>query len=282
LTHTAAAPTARRAQLAVFIVGAPRSGSSHLLNLLAAHPGLAHLTNTSCWAWPTYGPATTRKRPCPPAVAAASDSKLLKVDPAWLLPAEGEDVLNRAIPVHEHRYRHTYRLQPAAIADPDLLQRAVGAHLAHFDARWFLAKSPFNTFRIPHLVALFGTACRFLHLHRDGYQTAASIAANRFAYQHTGLPDTPAGAWAAHVQAALDHTDAAPMLHVAYEQLAADPAATLRLITDWLAISPLPPLPPTRTPPPNPRGEPCDPLIEQLHARLADFAPAAATSEGAR
>lgn len=60
------------------------------------------------------------------------------------------------------------------------------------------------------------------------------------------------------------------MLHVAYEQLAADPAATPRRITDWLAIPPAPPLPPPRTPPPARPAGPCDPLIDELHARLAE------------
>lgn len=267
--HTAASICDRRPELAVFIVGAPRSGTSHLFNLLATHPGLAHLTNVSCWAWPTFGLATTGKRPCPPDLAAASDSKQLKVDPIWRLPAEGEDVLNRTVPAYAHLRRHTYRLQPAAVTDPALLHRAVGAHLIHLDARWFLAKSPFNTFRIPQLAALFGAAARFVHLHRDGYQSAASIAANRFEYQQPGSPGTPIGAWIAHVRAAVEHSEDVPMLHVAYERLASAPVATLRWITDWLAVPAWPIAAPPRTAPqPRPAG-PRDAVVEELHARLA-------------
>lgn len=40
--------------LVVLIVGAPRSGTSHLFNLLARHTGFAYFTTVSCWAWPTY------------------------------------------------------------------------------------------------------------------------------------------------------------------------------------------------------------------------------------
>jgi hypothetical protein len=36
----------------VIIVGAPRSGTSHLHNLLAATGRYAYFTTASCWAWP--------------------------------------------------------------------------------------------------------------------------------------------------------------------------------------------------------------------------------------
>lgn len=169
---------------------------------------------------------------------------------------------------YRHLRRHTYQLHPATVADPALLHQAVGSHLAHFAASWFLAKSPFNTFRIHQLARLFGPACRFIHLHR-GYQAIASIAANRFAYHHPGQPSTPTDAWVAHVQAALEQVDAAPMLHVAYERLAADPAAVLMRIAGWLGVAPPTAAPQRRTPPPSRPPGPRARVVEDLHARLA-------------
>lgn len=81
-------------------------------------------------------------------------------------------------------------------------------------------------------------------------------------------PSTPTGAWAAHVQAALEQADAAPMLHIAYEQLAADPFAVVSRAADWLGIPP-PAAAPRRTPPPPRPAGPRDKVVEDLHARLA-------------
>jgi hypothetical protein len=38
--------------MVLIIVGAPRSGTSHLFNLLAGTGMFAYLTTASCWAWP--------------------------------------------------------------------------------------------------------------------------------------------------------------------------------------------------------------------------------------
>ena len=45
-------PLATPPSMVVMIVGAPRSGTSDLFNLLAATGKFAYLTTASCWAWP--------------------------------------------------------------------------------------------------------------------------------------------------------------------------------------------------------------------------------------
>jgi thymidylate synthase len=172
-------------RLVVLVVGAPRSGTSHLLNLLAFQQRFAYLTNVSCWAWPTYHLARTRKRPFAtlgPGIFSA-DSKRLKLDARLVLPTEGEDVLARAIPCYERLRGHEYRLLPAHVRDPALLMGSLRAHLEHFERSAIVVKSPFNAFRIGELRALLGDAVRIVHIHRDGYAAAASIAANGFAYR---------------------------------------------------------------------------------------------------
>ncbi|MFI7243367.1 hypothetical protein [Streptomyces qinglanensis] len=47
-------------QTLVFIVGAPRSGTSHLYNVLAHTSDYAYFTTASCWAWPVHN---LRRRP---------------------------------------------------------------------------------------------------------------------------------------------------------------------------------------------------------------------------
>lgn len=224
--------------MAVFIVGAPRSGTSYLFNLLAAHGAFAFFTNVSCWAWPTYGLAHTAKKLFTDLGdhAFAIDTKALKLDPRLIVPAEAEDIFQRAIPCYTHLGGHEYQLTNPKLADPDVLDRAIAAHLDYLRSRRFLAKSPFNTFRIVELHQRFGARCRFIHLCRNGYDVAASIRANGFTYHHRGRRLTAEAAWATHVDTALRHASRVPMLLLRYEDLIDDPDRELARLFDWLGL----------------------------------------------
>lgn len=118
----------------LLIVGAPRSGTSHLLNLLAYQRKWAYLTNVSCWAWPTYNLAGTLRSSFEeegPEVF-RRDSKELRLDGDLILPSEAEDLMSRAIPSYDHIREHEYRLLEPRIADQALLTRALQAHARHF------------------------------------------------------------------------------------------------------------------------------------------------------
>ncbi len=229
----------QRLDMAVFIVGSPRSGTSYLFNLLAAQGAFAFFTNASCWAWPTYGLAHTAKRPFADlgGGAFAIDTKTLKLDPSLVVPAEAEDIFHRAIPCYIHLGGHRYEFTDPALGNLYVLDRAIAAHLEHFSTRRLLTKSPFNTFRVAQLYRRFGSKCRFIHICRNGEDVAASIRANRFVYRQRGEFLTPEMAWIVHIQAALRHVDQVPMYLIRYEDLVDNPGHELGHLLDWLGLA---------------------------------------------
>jgi hypothetical protein len=261
----------RRPEQTILIVGAPRSGTSHLFNLLAYQRLFAHFTSISCWAWPAYNFGHTGKTLLSdlPADVLRHDSRLLRLDPRVIVPSEGEDVSSRAIPCYRHVKDNEYVLTPPRVEDTGLLSHAVAQHLDRFGTERMVIKAPFNTLRIDELSGLYGPSARFVHIHRDGYAAAASIEENGFVYHQPGRTATPAASWAAFVRAALDHEDRVALLRVSFEELVADPWGQLRRLYDWLGIDAalrLPAGPPPKLKPRPRRG--VDPVIEELHERL--------------
>lgn len=89
------------------IVGVPRSGTSHLFNLLARTGGFSYFTTASCWAWPVRHlrhPGRQLFTAVGDAVLTA-DTKRTRVIPALVMPGEAEDIWAHTIPV--------YRTSPA-------------------------------------------------------------------------------------------------------------------------------------------------------------------------
>ena len=145
-------PLATPPSTVVLIVGAPRSGTSHLFNLLAATGKFAYLTTASCWAWPVRNLHQPGRHPFTDVGDAVLevDNKRTRIIPGLVMPGEAEDIWHRAMPVYQHIRGHRYEISPAATAgDVRILQAAAHAHLAHFRRTVLLAKSPFNSFRIP-------------------------------------------------------------------------------------------------------------------------------------
>jgi hypothetical protein len=95
----------------VTIVGAPRSGTSHLFNLMAYSGEFAFMSSVSCWAWPAYGLRHSRRQLFsrrPADEIFSCDSKTLRLDERLIVPSEAEDVLQRSLPVYTHLRGHTY------------------------------------------------------------------------------------------------------------------------------------------------------------------------------
>lgn len=172
----------------VCILGAPRSGTSHLFNLLAYQRHFAYFTTVTCWSWPTRNLALPQHRSfehLPPEVLAV-DNKTTRIVPGLVMPYEGEDVFARAIPTYRHVAGHTYDINLATTADASLLFRAVEAHKLYFERQRFLTKSPFNAFRVSQLERLFGTSVRYIHITRDRDEVAESMARNGFTFRRAG------------------------------------------------------------------------------------------------
>jgi hypothetical protein len=117
------------------------------------------------------------------------------------MPSESEDVWARAIPTYRHLSGHCYKIHPPRLENVDVLRGAVNAHRRFFGKAAVLTKSPFNSLRIPALVALWGHAIQFVHIVRDQHDTAESMRRSHFAFVQDGIQLTAANAWTLFVSA---------------------------------------------------------------------------------
>ena len=207
----------------VFIIGAPRSGTSHLYNVLASTGHYAYFTTASCWAWPVHNlthPARQSFESISGTVLAV-DNKNTRLIPGLVMPYEAEDLYARTIPTYRHLGGHAYELTRAKITDPLTLTASIQAHCAHFDRPAFITKSPFNSLRIPQLDAVTGHRALFVTITRDQAGTADSMRRNHFRFHQGGIPLSEEEAWEVFTAA----TDAAPAertIHVTHRDLLAD------------------------------------------------------------
>lgn len=228
----------------VFIIGSPRSGTSFLYNLLAYQGLFGYFTSVSHFLWPFYCLDHTSGK-CHFQTLGSSffefDTKPAKLRKNLILPSEGEDIFDRSIRVYNQIRTHQYLLKNTEILDLNILKRNVLKHTNYFKTAYFLSKSPFNTFRISQLAKIFGKNCYFLHLHRNGYCTAASIKSNGFKYfTKEDQRDDPAIFWARHVEAIFKFRGKVKMLDIAYEDLIKNSSRTLQEIFNWLGIDSVP------------------------------------------
>lgn len=219
----------------VIVVGAPRSGTSHLFNLLASTGHFGYLTTVSCWAWPV------RNLRQPGRLLFTSggdmilgvDNKRTRIIPGLVMPAEAEDAWQRAMPAYRHIRGHLYDIQPQAqIAEPGILQAAVHAHLAHFERTMLLAKSPFNSFRIPRIEQLWGTTVRYIHIVRDRSETADSMRRNHFQFTIGGHLLPAEDAWSHFSSAVQENAPADRTVTVLHAELIRDPHRVTRFVLD--------------------------------------------------
>jgi sulfotransferase family protein len=239
----AAAP-AISPEMVVAIVGAPRSGTSHLFNLLAVRTGFAYFTTVTCWAWPTYNLDRPGRRlfsqltPSEREAVLSVDNKSTRLIPSLVMPYEAEDVYARAVPVYRHLNRHHYDLRIRAQAgDQSVLSRAVSEHLRHFDTDRFLTKSPFNSLRIPQLDRLWEGRTRYLHIVRHQAETADSMRRNRFEFSQAGRKLSGEEAWSVFTDTVVRDLPPGRGFTVRHEDLLADPEASVESVLGWLRLS---------------------------------------------
>ena len=225
--------------IVVIIVGAPRSGTSHLFNLLAATGKFAYLTTASCWAWPVRNLLQPGRLPFTDVgdTVLEVDNKRTRIIPGLVMPGEAEDIWHRAMPVYQHIRGHRYETSPeAAAGDVRILQAAAHAHLARFQRTVLLAKSPFSSFRIPQIERLWRNAVRYIHIIRDQHEAADSMRRNHFEFTANGHLLTAELAWSRFVGSVHRHAPAGRTTTIRHEQLMNNPGHAVELIVDAMGV----------------------------------------------
>jgi hypothetical protein len=223
-------------RLIVVILGAPRSGTSHLFNLLARTGLFGYFTTASCWAWPvrnlhrpdrhlftTFGDAVF-----------AVDNKRTRTILSLVMPGEAKDIWARAIPVYRHIAAHRYQITPARRGRAEILEAAARAHACYFRSPLLLAKSPFNSFRIPQTEALWSSTMRYIHIIRDRHQSADSMRRNRFEFHNGTQWLTAEQAWQLFTRAVHEHAPTSRLITVTWRGLQTNPDRVLARILTWL------------------------------------------------
>lgn len=201
----------------LFVGGAPRSGTTLLRNMLAAHPLIAVPDES-------YFIHDLRRD-------LAGQGRLDDVGLAWELIREhrffkgwglGADAVERVLATHP----------PTSYAD--LLRAMFAAYAASQGKPLSADKTPANSQAFVWLAALFPTS-RMLHLVRDPREVCMSLALKPWnPWGMSGAADE----WAKHVGPALAEVDALGdrALEVRYEQLVSEPEAELERICDFAGV----------------------------------------------
>lgn len=188
------ASTSGSAPATIFIVGAPRSGTSLLYQLLRLHPALAWITPVSnrCLAHPSVGPRgsyffeTPATAPFIEAVVRRLPRGL--TPPRWHGPHDGS-LGAQGLPETSEGYQIWRGFYPEAphhrLTEADVTAEAARYfrgvarwHVARFERPRLLCKRPRHVLRLRHLSAVFPQA-QFVHLVRDGRAVAASMLERR-------------------------------------------------------------------------------------------------------
>lgn len=252
----------------ILITGSPRSGTSHLFNLISANGKFAYFTADSHPYW-GMTPSQSHKKFWHDAIREnidmlLTDSRHLKLDPCLLIPNEGEAIWHQHMPIYHHIKGHDYRLYPNKIlpikprksADrTDLLQQekhvlttsrwmpvasVINAHMIAMGAHTFLSKSPFCSFRLPQMLC-DDPKLKVIHIHRDRDDVAKSFDANKFSFSIRDDPTPLFGTEARDlfVTATREATKDLPpdrYAEVAYKDLRRAPKTELNRLNDQLGL----------------------------------------------
>lgn len=220
----------------VCIVGAPRAGTTTLLDRLAYHTNWAIITDHSHHLWPRWGlnRARTRLFRGQRRTVLDRDTRDIRLDPSISWPSEAENILHRHVPSYQHLGGHRYRLYPEPTdCNQTDLKQIVTAHLDWFDSDTLLLKSPFNVTRIPALREAIGGCWHIIHKTRALDDVAASIERVGFEYTVGTTPLTPhqAATWFHH------HAAIAADTTISQDDLMADPERQIDRLIDDVAAS---------------------------------------------
>jgi LPS sulfotransferase NodH len=208
----------------IFVVGAPRSGTSLLARMLDAHPAIG-LSDELCF----FDIVLEARRDLPELDDPERIERLRALLPRmdhvryW---ADGEALIEAAL----ERLRADSRPSWAAFYRHLMEPRAVRKGALRFGE-----KTPWNVRHLEALEALFPNA-RFVHVVRD---PRAVVASKRKLPRSSSDVLTNAVKWSIDVAAAARYRDGAPeraerLLEIRYEDLVRTPEPVLRRVTDFL------------------------------------------------
>lgn len=202
----------------IFVSGCPRSGTTMLRNMLAAHPALAMPAEEAYFVTRVYGQLKARGRTADVELA----WELIRSDPhfrAWRLDVATLDAeIGRSQPAS---YAALIRMvfAAAAMAEGKTLS---GDKCTSYSMHWKWMAEQFPT-------------SRFVHLLRDPRDVCASLPLQFF---HHGGVAGAAWWWLLHVREAPGAAAAlgSRWLEIRFEDLVSDPAGQLRTICDHVGI----------------------------------------------
>jgi LPS sulfotransferase NodH len=217
----------------VFIVGVPRSGTTLLQALLAAHDNVtsfteSHLFDRHFTVVPGLGPVLTAD-PTPRLVEFLTENDAPASTAArWFGPPPPRPLRRRMwMPLH------TRRVASRLVGVLDELA-------AHRKAPIWLEKTPLHLRSLPLLerVCDDGVPTRFVHVVRDGIETVASLYRASRHWERAYELEECVSRWNRDLALTVAHLGSPGHLVVLYEKLTADPEAVLRhllaeLDLDW-------------------------------------------------
>ncbi len=203
----------------VFVVGAPRSGTTWVQRLLAAHPRVK--TGQESKLFSSY---------ISPQMAAWRWEQKREQD---VRTATGRGGTGLSCYLTDDRFLHLLR---------DYTQRVLAAMMPDVrPGEWFLEKTPSHALYLSEIRGLLPNA-RVIHVLRDGRDVVASMLAARRSWGAGWAPGATSEAaawWVKHVRSVRDHAGSFPPSHfeeTRYEELCSDPAGTLRRLWTFLDL----------------------------------------------
>lgn len=226
----------------IFIVGSPRSGTTFLYNLLTFQNKASYITRLSHHKWPIYNHKNTNGRIHFQHLGEEffnTDTKSTQLLMDVIFPDEGEQIFERAISIYKPIKRNQYEMLKPNIINRNILDEAIKKHSYIFNSEYFICKSPFNSFRIKELAALYGDKAKFIHIHRNGYAVAQSIKDNGFKYFVPGdYTDDTGLFWSRHIESILEAQRDTNLnfYSISYEKLISNLEAEILNIFKWMEI----------------------------------------------
>jgi hypothetical protein len=225
----------------MFIVGAGRSGTTLLYELLCGHPSLAWISNVS--------------ERFPGRASAAAVNRLARLGPSperrlALRPTEGYPAFDWASPEFVGGDSPPLTAKDLTPTARHRLHEVAERHVRGMRRERFLNKNTRNTRRIPYLAAAFPEA-RFVHVIRHPYAVVASLLRVDFWRDITPWPDSTPSApearaadqttlaarlWREEVSIARRSARPSHYLEIRYEAMVIDPAATLDAVLGFAQL----------------------------------------------
>ncbi len=215
----------------IFVVGAPRSGTTLAQSLLAAHSATTSFTESHLFARhfahiPLLARPILVRSPAPGLRAFLAENDEEPPAAAAWFDATGGWAL-RAKPLLPFQTRSVAR-RLLRVLDELALRRG--------RSRW-IEKTPRHLRYVPFLEDVAGPAgCRFVHVIRDGLEVVASLREASRGWERAYDLETCIRRWNADVGISLSRIDAPRDHFLFYEELTSWPEATLRRLLDGMGL----------------------------------------------